>query len=135
MRLDRAMKPCPCGGADYAQCCGRFIDGDMVPATAEELMRSRYCAFTRNDENYISATWSAATRPLPPLTSSEDNAQWLGLDVRNHQPNGDNAIVEFVARYRINGRAYRIHEVSRFERMQGRWYYLDGTFPPIEKTR
>ena len=129
------MKPCPCGGADYAQCCGRFIDGDMLPITAEELMRSRYCAFTRNDENYISATWSSATRPPPPLTSPDDNAQWLGLEVRNHHSDGDRATVEFVARYRIQGRAHRLHEVSRFERVLGRWYYLDGTFPAIAKTR
>ena len=128
------MKLCPCGGTDYARCCGRFIDDGLLPATAEELMRSRYSAFTRNDEAYVSATWSATTRPLPPLTSSEDKAQWLGLEVRSHQNNGDNATVEFVARYRINGRAHRLHEISRFERMQGRWYYLDGTFPAGRQT-
>ena len=128
------MKPCPCGGADYTLCCGRFIDGGLLPITAEELMRSRYCAFTRNDETYLSATWSAATRPSPPLTSPDDNAQWLGLEVRHHQTSGDNATVEFVARYRINGRAHRLHEVSRFERVEGRWYYLDGTFPAGRQT-
>ena len=41
--------------------------------------------------------------------------------------------VEFVARYRINGRAHRLHEVSRFVRegegAARRWFYLDGSFP------
>ena len=36
------------------------------------------------------------------------------------------AEVEFVARSRSAGRAQRLHEVSRFVREDGRWYYLDG---------
>jgi hypothetical protein len=36
---------CPCGsGGLYKACCGRFHEGSAVPATAEELMRSRYSA-------------------------------------------------------------------------------------------
>ncbi|WP_268902918.1 YchJ family metal-binding protein, partial [Bordetella pseudohinzii] len=27
------------------------------------------------------------------------------------------------------GRATRLHEISRFEKIEGRWYYLDGDFP------
>ena len=38
----------------------------------------------------------------------------------------DRAIVEFVARYKINGRAYRLHEISRFVHEGGSWFYLDG---------
>ncbi|HEY5781075.1 MAG TPA: YchJ family metal-binding protein, partial [Lysobacter sp.] len=42
----------------------------------------------------------------------------------------DSAIVEFVARYRTGGTpAVRLHEISRFVREEGRWYYVDGTFP------
>ncbi|MGB9094625.1 MAG: YchJ family metal-binding protein, partial [Gallionella sp.] len=29
---------------------------------------------------------------------------------------------------KIGGRAARIHEVSRFVREEGRWFYLDGEF-------
>ena len=36
------------------------------------------------------------------------------------------AEVEFVARYRIAGKAVRLHEHSRFIREDGRWYYVDG---------
>ena len=129
------LTACPCGGIDYARCCARFIDEGILPTTAEELMRSRYSAFTRNDEAYISASWAATTRPPPPLTSPDDNAQWLGLDVRSHHSEGDGATVEFVARYRIHGRAHRLHEVSRFVREQGRWYYLDGSFPAGRKKK
>jgi SEC-C motif-containing protein len=38
--------------------------------------------------------------------------------------------VEFVARCRsfqlAGGRAERLHEISRFVREAGRWYYIDG---------
>jgi uncharacterized protein YchJ len=36
----------------------------------------------------------------------------------------------FVARYKLGGRAHRLHEVSRFQRREGRWYYLDGDLGP-----
>jgi SEC-C motif-containing protein len=53
--------------------------------------------------------------------------KWLGLDVKRHeQQDDDHAIVEFVARYKVNGRAQRLHEVSRFVREAGCWYYRDG---------
>jgi SEC-C motif-containing protein len=34
--------------------------------------------------------------------------------------------VEFVARNKLGGRAWRHHETSRFERVGGRWLYVDG---------
>ena len=48
--------------------------------------------------------------------------------MRSHQLiDADHATVEFVARSKLAGRAWRLHETSRFERSGGRWYYLDGT--------
>jgi len=38
----------------------------------------------------------------------------------------DHATVEFVARSKLSGRAHRLHEISRFVREDGRWYYVDG---------
>ena len=47
--------------------------------------------------------------------------------VRAHRAMGeDRAEVEFVARYRLGGRAVRLHVRSRFVREGGRWYYVDG---------
>jgi len=120
--------PCPCGGADYAQCCGRFIDGGDLPQTAEQLMRSRYTAYTQRNEPYLQATWHASTRPAEAI-AQDDAVKWLGLEVRKHVPAGDEATVEFVARYKVGGRAHRLHEVSRFVREDGRWFYVDGSFP------
>jgi SEC-C motif-containing protein len=62
------------------------------------------------------------------LDLAEDaSTKWLGLEVKRHeQQDDDHSIVEFVARYKVNGRANRLHEESRFIREDGRWFYMDG---------
>jgi len=118
---------CACGGAAYAECCGRFISRAAMPQTAVELMRSRYTAYALRDDAYLHATWHPSTRPSMPIT--EAGTKWLGLEVREHAQDGDAAAVEFVARYKIDGRARRLHETSRFVRQDHRWFYVDGSFP------
>ncbi|MFX7052737.1 YchJ family metal-binding protein, partial [Acinetobacter baumannii] len=59
----------------------------------------------------------------------EEPTKWLGLEVRQCKDDGDHATVEFVARYKIAGRAHRLHELSRFVRYDGKWFYVDGSFP------
>lgn len=94
-------------------------------------MRSRYSAYVRGDADYLSATWHASTRPASLDFSDAAATRWLGLDVKRHtQRDADHAVVEFVARYRAGGgSAVRLHEISRFVREDGCWYYLDGEFP------
>jgi SEC-C motif-containing protein len=133
MTRQNKIVPCPCGSAVYTQCCGRFIENGEVPQTAVELMRSRYTAYTLRDEAYLQATWYARSRPNTSLASEDDSLKWIGLEVRKHQQTGDEATVEFVARYKIGGRAERLHEVSRFVREDGRWFYVDGSFPEGDK--
>ncbi|MGE8319023.1 MAG: YchJ family protein [Comamonas sp.] len=119
---------CPCGsGHGYTACCGRFLDHwDEAPAPdAERLMRSRYTAFVRERRDYLLATWHAGTRPAE--LDFEPGCKWLGLEVRAAAATGEAAAdVEFVARYRVQGRAVRLHERSHFVREDGRWYYVDG---------
>lgn len=94
-------------------------------------MRSRYSAFVLADSDYLRATWHAATRPEEADLMPVDGTRWLGLEVKRHEVTGaDSAIVEFVARCKIGGRAQRMHETSRFVREQGRWYYVDGDIHP-----
>lgn len=125
---------CPCGRLSpkrqplaLADCCARYIDHfDSTPAPdAEQLMRSRYSAFVLQQRDYLLATWHAAQRPG--ALEFEPGARWLGLEVRRHRVlDAAHAEVEFVARYRVAGRAVRLHENSRFVREDGRWYYVDG---------
>ncbi len=96
-------------------------------------MRSRYSAYAQRRVNYLLATWHPSTRP-PTLDLDDPQSRatrWLGLQVLAHtQDAADHARVEFVARFRVGGgSAQRLHEVSRFVREQGHWYYLDGEFP------
>ena len=89
-------------------------------------MRSRYSAFVLGLHDYLLATWHAATRPAS-LEADPPGMKWLGLELRQHvQLDADHATVEFVARSKLGGRAHRLHEVSRFVREDGRWYYVDG---------
>jgi SEC-C motif-containing protein len=121
-----APTPCPCGGPDYAACCGRYLDaGEMAP-DAERLMRSRYSAYVLGREAYLRATWHPRTCPAD-LSIDAGAQKWLGLTVKRHVVrDADHAEVEFVARYKIGGRAHRLHETSRFVREDGRWLYVDG---------
>lgn len=123
---------CPCqSGKPYAACCGPLHRGDAAAATAEVLMRSRYSAYVQSDADYLLATWHTSTRPTKLDFDDAAATRWLGLEVRRYgTADPDNAIVEFVARYRVGGApAVRLHEISRFVREDGRWYYVDGEFP------
>lgn len=86
-------------------------------------MRSRYSAYVLGQISYLLATWHASTSPGELELSP---AKWLGLEVRHTEVSGDAGVVEFVARWRDNGRAVRLHELSRFVREGGRWTYIDG---------
>ncbi len=97
-----------------------------VAASAEQLMRSRYSAYALGRFDYLSATWHASTRPADLGEEHGEALKWLGLSVKRHVAEGDRASVEFVARFRVKGRGQRLHEVSRFVREDGRWYYVDG---------
>ena len=121
-------QPCPCGGMRYATCCEPYHLGTL-PVTAEQLMRSRYSAFVLGQWEYIHHSWHSSTKPSLASLQQDVVGKWLGLEVRNHQPDGDRATVEFVARHKADGRAQRLHEISRFVREQGQWYYVDGSFP------
>ena len=119
--------PCHCGQAQsYVVCCRAYHVGTVAP-TAEALMRSRYSAYVLALEPYLLATWHTSTRPQSLALDENEKQRWLGLEIKRHETTGnDSAIVEFVARYKIADRAYRLHEVSRFLRENGHWYYLDG---------
>ena len=96
-------------------------------------MRSRYSAYVLCLEDYLLSSWHASTRPTE-LNLSDDGTKWLGLNIKRHeQIDAHHATVEFIARYRIDGRGYRLYEISRFVREDGRWFYVDGDLNPQEK--
>ena len=134
-----AHAPCPCNSdLPYKQCCGPFHaatraglgEGPFAP-TPEALMRSRYSAYALGLIDYLLATWHASTSPgeleLSPV-------KWLGLEVLHAAASTDAGVVEFVARYKVDGRASRMHEVSRFVMEGQRWFYIDGEMQSPDST-
>jgi SEC-C motif-containing protein len=93
---------CPCGSADYEQCCGRYHAGAPPPSN-EALMRSRYSAFALQKWGYLAQTQVAPFGVGAPQ-------HWVGLTV--HEAKGDE--VEFTARYVEDGREYALRERSTF---------------------
>jgi len=92
-------------------------------------MRSRYCAYVNDEVEYLLASWHASTRPESLDVAHTQPDKWLGLKIVNTQAgtiNDTQGAVEFIARYKQQGRAYRLHEVSRFVKQDDRWFYLDG---------
>lgn len=127
------QESCPCGsGLLFVNCCEPIISGKKDAVTAQELMRSRYTAFTQANVDYLMRSHSAKTRPIKERKSIEKWAKsvtWMGLTIIQTQA-GDTkdevGYVEFKALYLENGRPQQIHEKSLFWRENGKWVYVSG---------
>ena len=126
-------RPCPCtSGKTYDRCCGPFLEGTQSPATAEQLMRSRFSAYALGKVDYLIATRCAAKR-------SEENrdemlryckaVRCVGLKITAKEKGGPEdaeGIVTFHASLQANGRRSLHIETSTFAREEGKWVYVDG---------
>ena len=133
------MDQCPCGsGLEYAECCEPFIKGDKLPETAEKLMRSRYSAYATINVDYLHSTLHPdhqADHDVNAARKWAADSDWLGLEIISTAEGGEDdatGIVEFRANYREKGKNKALHEVSRFEKVDGRWTYVDGEMPRPE---
>jgi SEC-C motif-containing protein len=108
-----------------------FLDGVPAP-TALALMRSRYTAFVRGAIDYLIDTHDASTRSSVDragITRWSRETEWKGLEIVATERGGeddDDGVVEFVARGVTRGAPFAQRERSRFRRVDGLWYYLDG---------
>ncbi|NOX42718.1 MAG: hypothetical protein GXP19_03160 [Gammaproteobacteria bacterium] len=124
---------CPCGSAkEYQICCGPYINKSismpLVPQTAEKLMRSRYTAYVIHNEKYLSESWHHTTRPIN-ISAGQEPVKWVDLTIINTidgKPGDSEGVVEFIARYKANGKMMKLHEISCFIKENGRWFYLDA---------
>jgi SEC-C motif-containing protein len=72
-------------------------------------------------------SWHPDTQPTE--ITVDTNQRWQGLNILGctlGTQQDATGTVEFIARYKVNGRAHRLHEVSRFGRVDGRWVYING---------
>ena len=91
--------------------------------TPEELMRSRYDAFIREDWQYIANT--SINQSVEELADSTP-ITWLKLEVLDAYDN----IVEFKAYYKLSGDIAVLHEKSSFIKVEDQWKYKDGELYP-----
>jgi len=127
------MNFCPCGSnLLYADCCEPILSGRKIAETAEELMRSRYVAFTRADVNYLMLSHHSKTRPIKERKNIERWAKsvtWMGLSILQTQDGkatDELGYVEFKALYLEAGQPQQIHEKSLFRRENQYWVYVSG---------
>ena len=117
---------CPCGtGLPLVGCCGPLLSAERLAETAEELMRSRYTAYTLGDREHLWRTWDPRTRPQEPYLGHD---RWTGLQVREvvaGGPGDEQGVVDFVASFEGG----RLAERSRFVRRAGRWFYTGVAEP------
>ena len=85
-------------------------------------MRSRYAAYALGELAYLRQTWHPSTRPR--RLDLDPSLVWTGLEVARAEEHGDVGVVEFTARYAVDGSAGVMHEVSEFVRVGGRWLYV-----------
>lgn len=92
-------------------------------------MRSRYTAYVQQNETYLLQTWHRSTRPHELALRQQAPVKWLGLKIIRTEAGTENdntGVVEFVARYKVNGKAQQLGEVSQFVKESGRWFYVQG---------
>ena len=134
LRVDMQSCPCGCSGSaskgrsravTFGECCGPLLQGKQFAVDAEALMRSRYTAYVLGDAAYLRRSWHPDTCPAD--LSLDAGVQWLGLKIERHtRISPTHAEVVFIARYRLDGRVYRLAEHSRFVLEQGRWLYCEA---------
>lgn len=130
---------CPCGtGQTYLECCQPIIAGTRQALTAEQLMRARYSAYTQVEMDFLQASLHPDRRSDNDGEGAQDwaeNSTWHGLEVVATQaggPDDDQGRVEFIASYTHEGEEQAYHEVAEFDRVDGSWYFREGT-PGVRK--
>lgn len=124
---------CPCGSdGTYEDCCGRLHSQSAIASTAVELMRSRYAAYCRGELDYLVETRHPEKR-LPDerdrVARSNKNTCWMGLEILDAVDGSEKdgaGTVSFEAYFRTPDGPGVLRERSRFSRVDGAWFYVDG---------
>ncbi|MGI9244739.1 MAG: YchJ family protein [Verrucomicrobiales bacterium] len=131
-RGPRGESLCPCKSRlTYSACCQPFHRGESKPATAEQLMRSRFSAYFFRLTDYLVRTTHPTTREpglKADLEKTIHEVNWKFLTIVGSSKGGEEdkvGKVEFVADYYYNGEPQELNERSRFKRYKGAWKYLD----------
>jgi SEC-C motif domain protein len=124
---------CPCGSETALKdCCLPIIQGKKTPQTAEQLLRSRYTAFTLGETDYVLSTHHSRTLHEVKREEIEEwskSSQWLGLKIVQSEAGKETdtqGTIVFCARYHSEGKDHDHWEQSYFEKENGQWRFLDA---------
>jgi len=121
---------CPCcSGKEFHACCQPYLLEEILPETPEQLMRSRYSAYSMADIDYIEKTMRGPA--LQNFDSNEakqwaSSVKWQGLEVLASTQKNDQGTANFIASFQGEGELRRMQENSLFHRIHGVWYYIDS---------
>ena len=76
---------CYCqSGLNFSECCEPYLKGEKKAPTAENLMRSRYCAYATANIEYLKSTLAPESRhDFNSATTKKwaQSAKWKGLKI------------------------------------------------------
>lgn len=127
-----AAEKCPCGSRlSYEECCEPLIKGASQATTTEMLMRSRYSAYVYAEIDYLYATTHPDHRKGYDHEGTRkwaESSQWLGLEIVSSRGGEEDSLgeVEFIASYSEDDAEINHHELGKFKKLDGRWYFTDG---------
>lgn len=129
---------CPCcSGKLFNECCQPIIDGTKKAEFPEQLMRSRYTAYTQCKIDYIVETTHPTKRQTLDLKQTKqwaETSDWKKLEVLNAPP-CESASTEGFVEFRAYYNDTSVHEYSRFLKEEDKWYYIDGQYPKPQTVR
>jgi SEC-C motif-containing protein len=127
------MNDCPCkSGQEFDACCGALLKGTLA-STPEALMRARFTAFVTGDIDFLERTMAGAALEdydRHAVEKAMAGVEGQGVEVRAASSDGDEASVEYIARFKSNGKPIAHHERASFQRRDGVWLYVDGEVNP-----
>lgn len=95
-------------------------------------MRARYAAYATQNIDFILNSHHPKTVDTVDRETTEawsKNAEWLGLEINSTELGGETdeaGTVEFVAKFKMKGVVIPHHERAQFEKLDGKWYFVDG---------
>ncbi len=106
-------------------------------------MRSRYSAYTKGEIDYLYATTHPDFRKGYDHEGTRkwaESSEWLGLEIVSSRGGGEDALgeVEFIASFSESGTESAHHELGKFRKLEGVWYFTEGkmvTSKPIISTK
>lgn len=129
---DTDLCPC-CSDKTFADCCKPLLENQKIATTPLELMRSRFSAHACKNMPHIIRTMRG--KPLKLFDEDKTREEWFDqcvwtkleiIDAPEVGKQDKEGIVEFKAHFEFQGKPQFLHERSKFQLLENKWYYVSG---------